>query len=188
MQAKTKNRITIILTVLLFTLPVVAAYVLSSGLIDFKPDSTKNNGRFISPLVKVSDHTQHPWADDLMGTWTLVRRVPGSCDESCLELENDLHKYRLSLGHRAEKLALLLLADDFVATADDPFEHVQKIATAKQTKLNQMFDQLSAKSLQNGHGLYVVAPEGYLMMAFTPENTSTEIIRDLSLLVKRKGE
>ena len=188
MQAKTKNRITIILTVLLFTLPVVAAYVLSSGLIDFKPDSTKNNGRFISPLVKVTDHTQQSWAEELAGNWTLIRRVPEVCVMQCQDLENDLHKYRLSLGHRAEKLNLMLVADGFESDQPDPFVHIKKISTAQQPELKKMFDQLSVKSLQQGHGLYVVAPEGYLMMAFTPENTSTEIIRDLNLLVKRKGE
>ena len=33
MQDKTKNRITIVLTVLLFSVPVVAAYLMNSGLV-----------------------------------------------------------------------------------------------------------------------------------------------------------
>ena len=82
----------------------------------------------------------------------------------------------------------MLVADDFESVQSDPYVHIKKISTAQQPELNKMFDQLSDQSLANGHGLYVVAPEGYLMMAFTPENTSTEIIRDLNLLVKRKGE
>ncbi|MGJ8664282.1 MAG: hypothetical protein ACSHWU_11560 [Marinicella sp.] len=188
MQAKTKNRLTIIFTVLLFTAPVVVAYLLSSGLIDYHPETTKNNGHFISPLVKVADYTDEPWADDLLGHWTLVRRVPDPCGKQCLELENDLHKYRLSLGHRAEKLKLMLWADGFSEEISDAFPHVKKIATSGNDALTQVMDQLSEVSLGDGEGLFVVAPEGFLMMAFTSENTSTEIIRDLSLLVKRKGD
>lgn len=188
MQIKTKNRITIILTVLFFTAPVVVAYLLSSGLINYQPEETKNNGHFISPLVKLSDHTDKNWANALNGHWTLIRRVPEVCVNQCIDLENDLHKYRLSLGHRAEKLNLMLIADGFNSEMPDPFPHIKKVAIGENDVLQNVFEQLSSESLQDGHGMYVVAPEGFLMMAFTPDNTSTQIIRDLSLLVKRKGE
>lgn len=188
MQAKTKNRLTIILTVLFFTAPVVIAYVLSSGLIDYQPEVKKNNGHFVSPLVKLTDYTDANWAKELKGHWTLIRRVPGACASQCVDFENDLHKYRLSMGHRAEKLNLMLIADGFDSEMMDPFTHIKKVAIGKNKGLQKTFEELSEVSLQNGDGMYVVAPEGYLMMAFTPENTSTEIIRDLSLLIKRKGE
>jgi hypothetical protein len=188
MQAKTKNRLTIIFTVLLFTAPVVVAYLLSSGLINYQPESTKNNGHFVSPLVKIADYSDAAWVDGLIDHWTLIRRVPEICATQCLSHENDLHKYRLSLGHRAEKLNLMLLADGFNTEMPDQFPHIKKVSIADNKKLQSVFTQLSDVSLQNGEGLYVVAPEGYLMMAFSAENTSTEIIRDLSLLVKRKGE
>ncbi len=188
MQAKTKNRLTIIFTAVLFMAPVVVAYLLSSGLIDYQPDATKNNGHFVSPLVKLADYSDEPWVAGLDGHWTLIRRVPEGCDESCTALENDLHKYRLSLGHRSEKLNLMLMADGFLNKSPDQFSHIKKVTLAGNDKLQAMFNDLSSVSLTEGHGLYVVAPEGYLMMAFTPENTSTQIIRDLSLLVKRKGD
>ena len=188
MQAKTKNRMTIIFTVLLFTSPVVVAYLLSSGLIDYQPEDTKNSGHFVSPLVKVADYSDAPWVNGLADHWTLIRRVPVVCANQCQALENDLHKYRLSLGHRAEKLNLMLIADGFNSEMPDQFPHIQKVSIADNKGLQKVFEQLSEVSLLAGQGMYVVAPEGYLMMAFTPENTTTEIIRDLSLLVKRKGD
>lgn len=188
MQAKTKNKITIVLTVLLFTSPVVVAYLLSSGLINYHPDSTKNNGHFVSPLVKVADHTQAKWVDELMGHWTLIRRVPAVCMAQCQTYEDELNRYRLSLGHRAEKLNLMLMADGFQSETPDVFPYINKVTLANEPSLQQVFDQLSKVSLLNGHGMYVVAPEGFLMMAFTPENSTTDVIRDLNLLVKRKGE
>ncbi|VAW47211.1 hypothetical protein MNBD_GAMMA02-575 [hydrothermal vent metagenome] len=188
MQAKTKNRMTIIFTVLLFTTPVVVAYLLSSGLIDYHPEDTKNNGHFVSPLVKVADYSDAAWVAGLAGHWTLIRRTPVVCANQCQSLENDLHKYRLSMGHRAEKLSLMLIADGFNSEVPDKFPHIKKVSIAGNKALQSVFEQLSEVSLLDGQGMYVVAPEGYLMMAFTPENTSTDIIRDLSLLVKRKGD
>lgn len=188
MQAKTKNRITIIFTVLLFAGPVVVAYLLSSGAIDYQPEDTKNNGRFISPLVKVADHAQGPWVDGLNGHWTLIRRVPGSCENNCAQQQDELQRYRLSLGHRSEKLNLMLISDQPVDTFEDPFPQVQKVSIADFEGFQQVLGHLSAESLGEGHGLYVVAPEGFMMMMFTAENSSSEIIKDLSLLVKRKGD
>ncbi len=188
MRTKTKNRLTIIITILLFTSPVVVAYLLSSGVIDYQPEKTKNNGHFISPLVKVANYSDAPWVADLDGHWTLIRRVPQSCSTQCQTIENDLHKYRLSLGHRAEKLNLMLMANGFDTEMPDPFPHIKKVSIADNVGLSKVFEQLSEVSLKQGHGMYVVSPEGFMMMSFTPENTSTEIIRDLSLLVKRKGE
>ena len=188
MQAKTKNRLTIIITVLLFTAPVVVAYLLSSGLIDYHPDETKNSGHFVSPLVKLADYSEADWVAGLDSHWTLIRRVPEVCFSQCQSLENDLHKYRLSMGHRAEKLNLMLIANGFNSEMPDQFPNIKKVSLADNKKLQTVFEQLSEVSLRNGHGMYVVAPEGFLMMAFTPENTSTEIIRDLSFLIKRKGD
>lgn len=188
MQAKTKNKITIILTVLFFTAPVVVAYLMSSGLIDYHPEETKNKGHFVSPLVKLADYSDAQWVNDLNGHWTLIRRLPEICANQCQQLENDLHKYRLSLGHRSEKLNLILIADGFESELPDQFPHIKKVSITDNNALKGVFKQLSEVSLQAGEGMYVVAPEGFLMMAFTPENTSTDIIKDLSLLVKRKGD
>jgi len=188
MQAKTKNKLTITLTIVLFASPVVVAYLLSSGIINYHPGSTKNNGVFVSPLVKMSDYSDKNWVKNLMGHWTLIRRVPEVCNTQCQVLEDELVRYQLSLGHRADKLKLLLLSDGFQTNDEDPYTMVEKVDISKNTSLKTMFNDLSQMSLKKGHGMYVVAPEGYLMMAFTEHNTTTEIIRDLSLLVKRKGD
>ena len=188
MQAKTKNRLSIIAIVLLFATPVVVAYLLSSGAISYTPDSTKNHGEFISPPVNVADFTQDGWVNEFKDHWTLVYRVQGACDESCVKFEDDLHRYRLTMGHRADKLKLMLWAGDFSAMpTEDAYQHVIKVSTKSLPALNQTLDQLSQISHADGNGLYVVAPEGYLMMAFKKDNTSTHISQDIKLLLKRKG-
>jgi hypothetical protein len=187
MQLKSKNRLTILVVFLLFAVPVVVAYLLGSGLIDFEPDNTKNHGVFISPPIKLADYTEADWVKALPEHWTLIYRTADVCDERCFEWEDKLHRFNLTLAQNADKLELMLLANDFDLRQEDPYSHIKKVTTRGHQALNVMFDNLSSQSLGAGEGLYVVAPEGYLMMAFTPENQPQDIIKDLKLLVKRKG-
>ncbi|KAA3639713.1 MAG: hypothetical protein DWP95_09915 [Proteobacteria bacterium] len=187
MQLKNKNRLTILVVFLLFAVPVMVAYLLGSGLIDFEPDNTKNHGVFISPPIKLADYTDAKWVNDLPDHWTLIYRTSEICDETCLAWEDKLHRFNLTLAQNADKLELMLLANDFNLRQEDPYSHIKKVATGGHQELNSMFDELSSQSLGKGEGLYVVAPEGFLMMAFTPDNKPEEIIKDLKLLVKRKG-
>ena len=187
MHLKNKNRLTILVVFLLFAIPVVVAYLLGSGLIDFQPDSTKNHGVFISPPIKPADYTEAEWVNELPEHWTLIYRTPEVCDEACFAWEDKLHRFNLTLAQNADKLELMLLAKDFNMRQEDSYSHIKKVATDGHQALNNIFDDLSNQSLGNGEGLYVVAPEGYLMMAFTPDNEPQDIIKDLKLLVKRKG-
>lgn len=187
MELKNKNRLTILVVFLLFAVPVVVAYLLGSGLVDFEPDSTKNKGVFISPPIKLADYTEADWVDTLPEHWTLIYRTAKVCDETCLAWEDKLHRFNLTLAQNADKLELMVLANDFELRQQDPYNHIKKVATRGHQSLNAMLDELSKQSLGNGEGLYVVAPEGYLMMAFTPDNEPQDIIKDLKLLVKRKG-
>ncbi len=187
MQAKTKNRLSIIAIVLLFATPVVVAYLMSSGAIGYKPEETKNKGNFISPPVKVADYSNADWVKGLADHWTLVYYQQTQCNEVCLKHQDELLRYRLTMANRADKLKLMIWANGFVATEEDAFPYIEKIDISDETTLKQTLLQLSEISYRNGDGLYVVAPEGYLMLAFDKDNTSSEIIQDLKLLLKRKG-
>lgn len=187
MQAKHKNRLIILLVFLLFAVPVIVAYMLATGLINLNYDKTKNNGVMISPPIKMVKISKAPWVTELNDHWTLVYRTAEVCQQNCLEWEDKLHRFNLTLAQNADKLELLILAKDFQLPNDDPYTHIKKVAIADDVALNRLFDELSTQSYGDGEGLYVVAPEGYLMMAFRPENTPSDIIKDLKLLVKRKG-
>ncbi len=187
MQAKIKNRLSIVAIVLLFATPVVVAYLMSSGAIGYHPEETKNKGNFISPPVKVADQTDADWAKSLDGHWTLVYYQAGHCGQTCLEHQEELHRYRLTMANRADKLNLMIWANGIDASDEDAFAHIAKVDVSKENRLQQTMAQLSALSYQDGNGLYVVAPEGYLMLAFDQSNTTSEVIKDLKLLVKRKG-
>ncbi|MCX7544956.1 hypothetical protein [Marinicella gelatinilytica] len=187
MHQKSKNKLIILIIFLLFAIPVLVAYLLGSGLVDFEPSSTKNHGLFISPPIKVADYTEADWVNELTDHWTLIYRTAEVCDEACLNWENKLHRYNLTLAQNADKLELMVLAEEFNNREEDPYQHITKVTTKGEKVLNDMFNDLSTQSLGSGSGLYVVAPEGYLMMAFTRDNKPEDIIKDLKLLVKRKG-
>ena len=186
MQAQSKNRLSIIALFLLFLLPVVIAIVMNSRWVDYKPGATKNKGQLVVPPVLLSDVSQAAWIKDLEGVWTLVYRHSGQCDAACAQTMSDMHQIRLTMGHKADKLHLLVLADGLddaaAVPADVSFNNIGEDAS-----LSQEFNRLSAASLGQGQGMYIVAPEGYLMMSYTAEHTPPDMIKDLKLLLKRKG-
>jgi len=186
MQARTQNKLSIIGLFLLFFLPVVIAVVMNSRWVDYKPESTKNKGTLVEPPVLVSEFSQAPWVEDLEGVWTLVYRHVGLCEAACIKTMQDMHKIRLTMGHKSEKLRLLVLADGLDNAAEVPVD-VSFNTVGEELTLRQELSRLSDVSLGQGQGMYIVAPEGYLMMSYAPENTPSDMIKDLKLLLKRKG-
>ncbi|WP_395377621.1 hypothetical protein [Marinicella sp. W31] len=186
MQAQAKNRLSIIALFLLFLLPVVTAIVMNSSWVDYKPGATKNKGQLVEPPVLMSAVTQAAWVKDLEGVWTLVYRHAGECEAACAKTMSDMHTIRLTMGHKADKLRLLVLADGLNNAADVP-QDVSFNTITEDVSLVKELNRLSAVSLGQGQGMYIVAPEGYLMMSYTPEHTPPDMIKDLKLLLKRKG-
>ena len=68
--------------------------------------------------------------------WTLIRRFPEACFDQCdVALQDELHRYRLSLGRRAEKLNLMLLADGHHSKQPDQYPHIKKATMDAQAVL-----------------------------------------------------
>ncbi|MCF6301467.1 MAG: hypothetical protein L3J52_10185 [Proteobacteria bacterium] len=186
MQAKTKNRLSVLAIVALFTLPVVVAMLMTSGWFDYEPGETKNKGVFISPPIKLSAHSDQQWVESLLDHWTLLYRHPAVCADSCQQKKIEMHKIRLSLGHRAKKVHLLVLSDGHTSADVNSDSLTEEVDISDNIPMQTVFQDLSSQSLGQGYGMYVVAPEGYLMLGFGQDNSPSDIIKDSKLLVKRK--
>ena len=187
MQAQTKNKVSLIALFLLFFLPVAIAIVMNSSWVNYKPKSTKNKGMLVQPPVRLADFAKADWIDGLDGVWTLMYRHAGICDAVCVKQMDDMHRIRLTMGHKVDKLRLLVLADGLEDADSVPADISFNTLSQEQDKLVQELNRLSSESLGQGRGMYIVAPEGYLMMSYVPENTPPDMIKDLKLLLKRKG-
>jgi hypothetical protein len=187
MQAQTKNKLSMIFLALLFLTPVIVAIVLNSRLVHFSPDSFKNHGNFIQPPIKITDkESLKPYEE----FWTVVYQHSGDCDTVCLAMLDSLYRIRLTKGHKMKKVKLLVLYPENVSIEIPPqLASIEKQSYAQTDELAAVLKKLSPQSLGADKGLYLLAPEGFLMMSYPPDYEPRDVIKDLGLLLRaRKNE
>ena len=180
-----RNPYTIWFVVLSFTVPVIAAYVI---FFFGEVKSFSNNGDFINP-VKVFDDLQMQASDDSAFTsealdykWHLIMFKGASCDEHCARRLTDMrqinravkrpHKIRYMIAHteRAEAAFQQLIDEEFVRAV--------RVYADSQRATQLLSDQDIARS----HVIYLVDPQGYIVMKFDTGLDTALIIKDLNRL------
>ena len=187
MHAKTKNKLSLLALVLLFLTPVIAAIVMNSSLIKFSPESFKNKGDFIQPPIKITDKESLKSFEEY---WTVVYQHSGVCKDDCIKMLDTLYRIRLTKGHKMKKIKLLVLyPEGTVVDVPEQYNSIETQSYQSSDSLNNVLGSLSDKSLGNSLGLYLLAPEGFLMMSYAQDFQPEDVIDDLGLLLRaRKNE
>lgn len=187
MKELTKNRLSVVGLILLFAVPVISAIVMNSKLIEFSPDSFKNHGNFVQPPVKISDTDG---LKDFEDFWTVVYQHSGICDKECITMLDTLYRIRLTKGHKMKKVKLLVLYPDTnELVIPKQYTSIEKYSYAANSNLSGILSKLSSQSFGHNKGLYLLAPEGFLMMSYPTDFEPRDVIKDLGLLLRaRKNE
>jgi len=184
MQQQSKNKLTLIALVLLFITPVIVAIVMNSKLINYSPESFKNYGNFIKPPIKITDK------DSLKGFeefWTVVYAHTGKCEDDCLKMLDTLYRVRLTKGHKMKQVKLLVLHPDTdKLIVPKHYTSIEQLSYQKSEELSSILATLSPQSLGDGNGLYLLAPEGFLMMSYAKDFEPRDVIKDLGLLLRAR--
>ena len=187
MQKQTKGKLSIIALALLFITPVIVAIVMNSKLINFSPKSFKNHGDFIKPPIKI---TNDNYLNDYEGFWTVIYHHTGLCEENCIEMLDTLYRIRLTKGHKMKKIKLLVLyPENNELIIPQQYTSIEKQTYKNTDDLKNTLTRLSPLSLGDNTGLYLLAPEGFLMMSYPKSFKPQDVIKDLGLLLRaRKNE
>jgi hypothetical protein len=187
MQAQLKNKLSLLALVVLFLAPVIIAIVMNSNLINYSPSSMKNRGNFIQPPVKITAEGQ---LEDYEGFWTVVYNHTGSCEDECKSMLELIYRVRLTKGHKMDKVRLLVLhPENSDLKIPSQYGSIESQSYNVDSELSQTLSELSKESLTNNKGLYMLAPEGFLMMSYPKDFIPQDVIKDLGLLLRgRKGE
>jgi len=89
-----------------------------------------------------------------------------------------------------KKIKLLVLyPENDELIIPEQYTSIEKYAYKSTDSLNQTLNLLSSQSLGNNTGLYLLAPEGFLMMSYAKDFKPQDVIKDLGLLLRaRKNE
>lgn len=164
-----RNQWFVVALFLISFIPLAIAWLLIA--FDWKPDSETAKGTFLSPPIYQSDLLSTEMAFPGENKWRLLV-VEKQCD---LECEGRLESYRkmhVALGRTSERLErILITSDSFVS--HDPF-----LITAPSDLLTEArFNELSK-------GVWLMDPQGWLIMKFDSEQPASEMHHDILKLLK----
>ena len=109
-------RVSLVVIAALFLLPLAAAWLMYSGVIDFEPGDTRNLGELVEPPVPVdldglvpADPARDP-TTELPRHWAIVHVVPADCGPDCEATVTALRQVYVAAGRNQSRLRILLLA------------------------------------------------------------------------------
>lgn len=115
MNPRNRNRLGLILILLLFAAPLLTAYVLNA--LGWRPAGTRNYGTLIEPpqdltsaRFVLADGKPLAWKNEDW-SWT-VFAIPGpACAKACIERIDELRRARLTLNQNAFRVRVVVLGD-----------------------------------------------------------------------------
>lgn len=189
-DARRRARLTLLLLVLVCSLPVIASYL---AFYVWQPDGRVNHGELITPAALPAttlaglDGQPALTRQALEGRWTLVYAGAGRCEPVCEASLHAMRQARLAQGKEQARVTKLWLLDGEgppVATQISGQSDL-RLARAGADWLAQL------PGAAQGRYVYLVDPRGNVMMRFdpaVPEQDATEAIRgmvkDLQRLLK----
>lgn len=181
MTPRTRNRIGLILILLLFAAPLVTAYVLNA--FGWRPAATRNYGTMIEPPQDLSnarfvhdDGSALAWKD-AEWSWT-VFAIPGpTCAKACIDRIDELRRARLTLNQNAYRVRVVVLGE----LPADTREALKPVTTAHDV------DGLLASLRPAAADEVAVAfadPHGFLVLRYPVDYDANKLRKDLARLVK----
>lgn len=164
--------------------PVVVSYTLYFS--DFRPKSTHYGD--LMPLVKmagtgtnIQDNTILRMRD-LHGKWVLLHIDSGSCDEACQRKLYLMRQVRMVQGKEKERIERLWLINDAVKPEDRLFKNFDGTLFIN-AEQSEMLGLVETKDTQIKH-IYLIDPQGNLMMRFPEGADGTLMGKDLKRLLQ----
>lgn len=190
-------RLTVILMVLIFVVPVGMAIVLHSLGDGYKTPVTTNWGSLVTPVRPIADFSTTTLDDEkfgrdmLNGKWTMFYIDSAGCNESCFNNLYTVRQSRLGMGgEKARVQRVMLLVDD----GND--EQLEKIKLEhKGMNIIRLEKEVMAKVLENfeidglapaatAQRIYFIDPLGNLMMHYESDISPRGVVKDLERLLK----
>ena len=181
MTPRNRNRVGLILILLLFAAPLLTAYVLNA--LGWRPAGSRNYGTLIEPPQDLTaarfvqaDGQPLAWKDENW-SWT-VFALPGSaCASACLERVDELRRARLTLNQNAFRVRVVVIGD----LPADTLAAMKPVTTASDA------DGRLAALRPAGADEVAVAfadPHGFLVLRYPAGYDGNKLRKDLARVIK----
>jgi len=178
-----RNRLTLLFIAALFGLPLIAAWLMQSGLLDWRPAQTVNLGHLVEPPVTLSLETDQKWQ--------LLYLLPVACDVACEDDVTGLRQVHRAAGRHRDKIAVLLLSEGAAAHPDsqrlsaiDPGFRLATDADGQlDTALREAMRRAGLAEAGDRRSAFVLDPGANVILAYAAGFNPNHINRDLKRLL-----
>ncbi len=187
-----KSRITFILLLLVFVLPILVAGIFSQHP-EWLPGK-KNHGEFVRPMRDVPDfilqdgHGSPFTKIQFEKKWSIVYLRNSTCDTNCTHALYNIRQSRLAQAANVDKVQYIYLATGVMPDAkiitDHPDMIVIKGAPDEQNKLLAVFQESKTQQSTTSASIYLVDPDKRVMMTYAEDFAPKGMIKDLELILK----
>ena len=191
-------RITFLLILAIFTLPLVLAWLMYTGALEFGPTNTRNQGTLVQPPVPVdwSSTKQIASSDapnELVGHWVVLYRVRTDCAVPCLDRATQLRQVHRASGRNQDRIRLALLfdrepADSEIATMTNIYPLFILLWPAEPVfleSLNEAQARVNAEVQPEAVAIdfYLIDPRGDIIMTYNESDSAAKLNKDLKTLM-----
>lgn len=179
------KRIQLYALLALFVGPLLVAWIWFFQFEDMRP-ATVNEGDLVEPVIPIGDLALHPRSGGeairpFSGDWSIVLLAPQTCAETCRNALYVTRQVWIRLNKDAHRVQRVLIAGD---DARYPAEEHRDLAVydADANMLARFDGQHPA--LEGARRVYLVDPQGNLMMSYPLDFTPDMLHDDLKRLLR----
>ena len=190
-QRPKRNPYTPWFVVAAFVTPVVAAYALF--FLGVTPPAFSNKGELLSPIIDIesfalTDENNAPInRDDItIHKWHMIYFTGASCDDACKQMLYNMRQINIAVGKNAHRLRRLLVH------LEQPGEDFQALMAKEYPDARHAYshDEVIEQALHDvgpnfrNHEIYILDPQGTIMLRFTRDQPYKDLLHDLNKLFK----
>lgn len=149
----------------------------------WRPDGMRNKGELLQPYgdlrdvtPRLSDGSDYPW-NPVARRWRIAVAPPADCGQPCVALAGDLDKVWRLLGRHADHVDLLWLGDYPAPAARSEAVREVRADPAFRAGLPRNDDP-------RGVPVYVIDPNGFVILRYAPGTDLGDVRTDVSRLLK----
>lgn len=180
---RNRNRLLLILIAVIFLgSALVAGTLRLSG---WRPDGLRNHGELLEPPAdlraltpQTADGDPYVWAP-IARTWRIALAPPADCTEACVTLSADLDKVWQLFGREADRVHILWMGEPPAGATRDRALRVLADDPALRAALPGSDDPA-------GVPVYVIDPNGFVILRYPPGFDPGHLRADMSRLLKLK--
>ncbi len=203
MKFSLSPRIALLIIAAMFLFPLLLAWLMYNGSLDFKPGAPGNLGTLVQPPAPIdwsatttlsaekgaaveAGHSAGIFAEH----WVILQPVPAVCDDSCLKRVSYLRQIHRAAGRQALRIRLALLLEDSSSTdqaqnllAIYPQFHLIRDPSGRLWDALAEIQQNLAGQSGPARGVYIIDPLGNIMMYYKTGSDPNYIKQDLKRLL-----